>query len=130
MSGEQPAEQLVMPTTPSKQANASDIAATNVAKREVQKEYLEYWNSTKELTSTGRPIDALLAPAAPFAAARPKLFTYLGYTVWVNLFDYTSVVIPITNVDKTVDKIDEGFEPLNDIDKKTYECCKDKTVDN
>ena len=31
-------------------ASASEIAATNVAKREYQKDYMEYWNSTKDLT--------------------------------------------------------------------------------
>ncbi|KAI9691188.1 MAG: Acetamidase [Bathelium mastoideum] len=124
LSGEQPAKQLVLPSSPSPQANASDIAATNVRKRGVQKEYMDYWNSTKELTSTGRPIDAILAPLAPFAAARPTLYTYLGYSIWINLFDYTSVVVPVTNADKSVDKVDVGYQPINEVDKKTYECCK------
>ncbi|KAF2239495.1 amidase [Viridothelium virens] len=122
LSGEQVAEAIVVNTSPTEQANASEIAATNVVKRDLQKEYLERWNSTKELTSTGRPIDAILSPAAPFAAARPSLYTYLGYSVWVNFFDYTSVVVPVTNVDKSVDQAIEGYQPLNDIDKKTYEC--------
>lgn len=32
------------------------------------KEYLDHWNSTKEKTSTGRVIDAILLPTAPYAA--------------------------------------------------------------
>lgn len=35
--------------------NAIKIAAVNIAKREYQKEYMEYWNGTKDLTGTGRP---------------------------------------------------------------------------
>lgn len=114
----------MLPTSPSEQANASEIAKTNVLKRQIQKEYMEYWNSTKELTSTGRPVDAILSPLAPFAAARPNLYTYLGYSCWVNLFDYPSVVVPVTIADKSVDKLDESYQPINDVDKKTQDCCK------
>jgi amidase len=55
---------------------ASEIAAINVAKREYQKEYMEYWDSTSSLTGTGRPVDAILAPLVPFAAARPDMYDY------------------------------------------------------
>jgi amidase len=57
---------------------ASQIAELNVQKRQYQKEYMEYWNSTVSLTGTGRPVDAIIAPVAPFAAARPEMFTYYG----------------------------------------------------
>lgn len=57
---------------------ASQIAANNVAKRAYQKEYMDYWNSTSSLTDTGRPIDAIIAPLAPFAAARPDMYSYYG----------------------------------------------------
>lgn len=42
--------------------DATFIAANNVAKREYQKEYMEYWNSTAELTGTGKPVDVVIAP--------------------------------------------------------------------
>lgn len=58
--------------------SASKIAANNIAKREYQKEYMEYWKSTARLTSTGRPVDAMIAPLAPFAAARPDRYQYYG----------------------------------------------------
>jgi amidase len=57
---------------------ASQIAANNVAKRAYQKEYMEYWNSTADFTDTGRPIDAVIAPLAPFPAARPDMYKYYG----------------------------------------------------
>jgi amidase len=57
---------------------ASQICAVNVAKREYQREYLEYWNSTVELTGTGRPVEAIISPLAPFAAARPDMYDYYG----------------------------------------------------
>ena len=62
------------------EASASKISANNIAKREYQKEYMEYWNSTADSTSTGRPVDAIIAPLAPFAAAKPKRYEYYGCT--------------------------------------------------
>jgi len=32
----------------------------------LRKEYLDYWHSTKALTSTGHPVDAIISPVAPF----------------------------------------------------------------
>jgi amidase len=61
-----------------KEYTASEIAAVNVAKRAFQKEYMEYWNSTTSLTGTGRPVDAVITPLAPFAAARPDMYDYYG----------------------------------------------------
>jgi amidase len=103
---------------------ASEIAATNVKLRQLKKEYMDYWNSTEKLTSTGRPIDAVISPLAPFPAARPNMYLHYGYSTWVNVLDYTSVVVPVTNVDKSVDKVDEGYTPIDDIDRKVYESCK------
>jgi len=31
----------------------------------LRKEYLDYWQSTKSSTSTGRPVDAIISPVAP-----------------------------------------------------------------
>ncbi|KAI9793293.1 MAG: Acetamidase [Piccolia ochrophora] len=106
--------------TPIEEATATDIAQVNVAKREWQKEYLEYWNGTSETSGTGRPVDAVIAPLAPFAAARPKEYHYYGYSVFVNALDYTSCVVPVTQVDKAVDGADVGYEPLNQQDEAAY----------
>jgi len=111
-------------TEPREQMNASKIAATNVAKREYLKEYMEYWNSTKELTGTGRPVDALVAPLAPFTAARPLGYKYYGYSTFVNLLDYTSCAVPVTTADQKVDILDKDFKPLNDLDEAVASLCK------
>lgn len=122
LSGEEMAPQILINNLP--QANAMDIMATNVLKRDMQKQYLEYWNSTADLTVTGEPVDAVIMPLAPFPAARPGLYTYLGYSVFANVLDYTSVVLPITMVDKAVDQVDAGFKGLNELDVRTQETCK------
>lgn len=55
--------------------DATHIAANNVAKREYQKEYMEYWNSTAELTGTGRPVDVVIAPVWIFFPFSPFLLS-------------------------------------------------------
>lgn len=112
--------------------------ANNVAKREFQKRYLDYWNSTAELTGTGRPVDALIMPLAPFPAAQPekwaffaggyhpanvsKSFYYYGYSMIINLLDYPSVVIPVTHANKDADKPTADHKPLSTSDE--YARCK------
>ena len=119
LSGEPQAEQALVAYHD--QASASDIMAVNIEKREAQKEYMEYWNSTAKLTGTGEPVDAIISPLAPFPAAVQKGYTYYGYSVWVNMLDYTSVVVPVTNVDKSVDKKIESFKAIDEVDQKTQD---------
>ncbi|KAK5679947.1 hypothetical protein LTS10_007895 [Elasticomyces elasticus] len=119
LSGEEPAPQCLIESAP--QANATEIMAANITQREIQKEYMEYWNSTAEISGTGRPVDAVISPLAPFPAARPQQYNYYGYSVWVNVLDYTSVVIPVTTVDKSVDKKAEDFKAVNETDQKTQD---------
>jgi amidase len=37
-------------------------------KRELRKEYLDHWQATVSKTTTGRPVDAVISPAVPYAA--------------------------------------------------------------
>ena len=109
---------------PSKQMKASEIAENNLAKREYQKEYMEYWNNTEALTGTGRPVDALIIPVAPFSAPRPTRYTYYGYSTIFNVLDYTSCTFPVTYVDQTVDVVTKDFRPVSDHDKAVAESCE------
>ncbi|KAL2414140.1 Acetamidase [Exophiala dermatitidis] len=106
---------------PKQEFTASEIAANNVAKRAFQKAYIDYWNSTIKETGTGRPVDGVISPVAPYAAARPEKYNYYGYTMWVNGLDYTSVVVPVTIADKSKDKYANGYTPISDIDKQTFD---------
>lgn len=126
LSGEPiaPQVQKTYGNKPLEPVRASDISAVNVAKREWQKDYMEYWNSTTDLTGTGRPVDGFISPLAPFPAARPTKYSYYGYSTIINSLDYTSVVIPVTTVDKNVDAVDKSYKPLNDNDREVYEDCK------
>ena len=126
LSGEPAAQQLaeLYRTGPNDEVGASKIARTNVEKREYQKEYMEYWNSTKDSTGTGRPVDAFIMPLAPFPAARPNAYSYYGYSTIINTLDYTSCVIPVTTADKSIDVLEKEFKAANEQDKEVSESCK------
>ncbi|KAK6003039.1 hypothetical protein QM012_000884 [Aureobasidium pullulans] len=117
LSGEEPKPNIMFEQ--SSQANASDIMHNQVNKRDAEKEYMEYWNSTSELTGTGRPVDAIISPLAPFTAARPNKYTSYSYSVWVNVLDYSSAIVPVTKVDKNVDKAYTDYQPVSETDEKT-----------
>jgi amidase len=102
LSGESKAPQVIVSENGT-ELTASKISALNVAKREYQKLYMDYWNSTAALTGTGRPVDGLFCPLAPHAAVIPTQYDYVAYTGFVNLLDYTSVAIPVTFADKNID---------------------------
>lgn len=89
LSGEPPAPQIEASygKEPKGEMTASQIAANNVAKREAQKDYMEYWNSTVGLTGTGRPADFVVCPVAPSAAVDPTNMRHYAYTMWVNCLD-------------------------------------------
>ena len=123
LSGEQP-HPFLEKSREREQADATDIAANNVAKRNFQKAYLDGWMATQEVSETGRPVDAVVSPVAPFAAARPGTFKYYGYTLWANALDYSACVIPVTTVDKTIDRVDENFRPQSDLARDIMDLCE------
>lgn len=124
LSGETLADQVKFYETLETEFKASEVAALNVELRNLKKEYLDYWNSTKDRTTTGRSVDAVICPLAPFPAARPGKYTYYGYSTWVNALDYTSVVVPVTNVDKEIDVKDEAYQAMSDQDKQIQDDCE------
>lgn len=38
------------------------------ARADLRKAYLDHWQETADVTGTGRPIDAIISPGAPFTA--------------------------------------------------------------
>lgn len=124
LSGEAMHPQVANFSKLQKHYSAAEIAGVNVRLRELRKEYLEYWNSTAKLSKTGRCVDAVIGPAAPWPAARPEKYAYYGYSTWVNALDYTSVVVPVTEVDKTLDVEDVDYEALDNRDQECHESCE------
>lgn len=116
-----------------------------IQKRRLQlrKEYLDYWQSTVELTSTGRPVDAIISPVAPFPAPphgkNKSVLSYFcslvyadcwvvysnaEYTMVWNSLDYTACVFPVTRVDPVLDKAKPAHEFFSDNDRMIYELCE------
>ncbi|EXJ80451.1 hypothetical protein A1O1_08596 [Capronia coronata CBS 617.96] len=73
-------------------------------KSAIQKAYLDRWNATLQQSMTGRPMDLILTAAKPtIATTHDQAPVYVGYAGFVNLLDYPSVVIPVTEVDPEID---------------------------
>lgn len=101
----------------------SETWETGARKYKSQQIYDKYWLETAKLTSTGRPIDGWISPTwetASFPAGEVRPY-HCSYSEVCNYLDYPSVVVPITNVDKSIDKTLENYTPVNDADKETYE---------
>jgi amidase len=54
----------------------------------------------------------------------PSLRVIPGYTVIVNMLDYTATTIPVTTVDKEIDVVDMEFKPLNEQDAAVSKICE------
>ncbi|KAF1732290.1 Acetamidase [Beauveria bassiana] len=80
--------------------------------------YSDYWNSKS--ANDAQEVDGFIMPVAPHAAVIPGRYLYTGYTEVINLLDYTAAVIPVTTADKSIDLIDPGLVPLNELDAKNW----------
>ncbi|KND86633.1 Acetamidase [Tolypocladium ophioglossoides CBS 100239] len=122
LSGEPISDQIAQNygNEPRAEKTASQIAAANVAKRAYQKEYMDYWNSTSQVTGTGEPVVAVITPVAPFAAARPGRYNYYGYTTVTNVLDYSAVVIPVTTCDRVLDSFETEYVPFSALDEEVW----------
>lgn len=88
---------------------------THLEKWAYQNEYLEKWRQFEE--QTGKELDAIIAPITPTAAIRHDQFRYYGYASVINLLDFTSVVVPVTFADKSVDVKNTTFKALSELDE-------------
>ncbi|KAI2479101.1 Amidase domain containing protein [Pyrenophora tritici-repentis] len=92
----------------------------NKKKLELQKRYLDLWNSTKSEKS-GKPIDVLLTPVMPHSAVPHRKCRWVGYTKVFNFVDYPAVVLPAGQVSKELDGEAAGlmglYQPRNTLDE-------------
>ncbi|TVY81858.1 Acetamidase [Lachnellula suecica] len=104
---------LINPDLP--KIDMNELWDVHLKKWAFQSEYLEQFRLAEE--TLGKEIDAIIAPITPTAAIRHNQFKYYGYASAINLLDFTSVVVPVTWADKSVDKKQEAYKALNDMDK-------------
>lgn len=109
---------------------AADIADTDLTvsehwaqaklKYEAQLIYEEYWRNTISKTSTGRPVDAYISPAWESTSHMSGIGQpdSSGYTSSGNYLDTSSVIVPVTCADKTIDHPYEKFVPYTEQDER------------
>ncbi|CAD6896555.1 unnamed protein product [Tilletia controversa] len=76
----------------------------NKLRAKYQKEFLDHWQATQGQTGTGRPVDALLAPVAPWASCPHDMNVHTAYTHLWNLVDRPAVTFPVTTVQPELDR--------------------------
>ncbi|KZT10717.1 general amidase [Laetiporus sulphureus 93-53] len=86
----------------------------------LRKEYLDHWRKTQAVTGTGRPVDAIICPGAPFPAPPHGKNWNTNYTKVWNALDYVACVFPVTRVDPSVDTKKPPHEFLNELDERNY----------
>jgi amidase len=111
---------LVNPSLPKLDINT--VWDAQLKKWAFQTEYLEAIRAFE--AKHGAELDAIIAPITPTAAIRHNQFKYYGYATAINLLDFTSVVVPVTFADKTIDVVDSKFKPLSDTDATVQAECK------
>jgi amidase len=98
----------------------------NSARTNYAMKYIEKWNKTKEITSTGRPIDGIISPICALPAYPHEYELSIGYTGIANLLQLSSVILPVTRVDQQLDQITDEYRnmeiasELDKIAKETY----------
>lgn len=90
-----PTTQWILAHAKSKPYAVHETWKLNVERETFRAKALQYWNATRDLTSTGRPFDAILAPVAPTLASRHDQTRWWGYSSYWNLLDYPGAVFPL-----------------------------------
>ncbi|KAK5702415.1 hypothetical protein LTR17_022342 [Elasticomyces elasticus] len=83
--------------------------------------YQDYWTSTAKDSENGRPVDAFIVPISPTAAVIPGKFYHSPYSSFVNVLDYSSIVIQVTVTNKSIDIVPSNYTALNEKDKKNMD---------
>jgi amidase len=107
----------------SKGTSAFELFKIQKKRAVLRKEYLDHWQSTRMSTSTGRPVDAIISPVAPFPPPPHGLYRSVDYTLVWNVLDYPACVFPVTKVDSVLDRPKPPHKFLSEADQKTYELC-------
>lgn len=63
------------------QLSAYGLWQVQKRRAELRKQHLDLWAKTVEITGTGRPIDALISPASPYASVPHGLNAYVKLAI-------------------------------------------------
>lgn len=84
---------------------------------------LAAWEATEKRTGTGRPIDALISPTAPYTSFTHDSQQFINYTGLFNVTDQSVGIVPVTRVTKE-DVKGEPHEFATDFDRINFERCE------
>ncbi|KAH7931012.1 general amidase [Leucogyrophana mollusca] len=119
------------PFRPSKDGiSAYQLWQVQKKRRDLRQEYTDLWEATVLETGTGRPIDAIICPAAPYAAPPHGLNRYTNYTTVWNALDYPACVFPVSTVDPAVDVKKPAHSFVDAFDKSIYDLYDPETFKN
>jgi len=121
-------ELLFRPTGPG--ISAFELWQIQKRKRGLRQEYLKHWEDTVNITGTGRPVDAILSPMAPYVAPPHGLNKTAQYTMSWNLLDYAALVIPVSKVDQSLDVKQPRDKFYTKEDRENYERYDPTTYEN
>ncbi|KAI1204111.1 amidase [Annulohypoxylon truncatum] len=120
LSGEPPVpeiEHLFPRKKPSPSMSLRDHEMFCIRMKRYRELYMNYWNSTVAETDNGHPVEAVILAVTPYAAILPGSSYYFGYNCFINVLDYTSIVIPVTFANEDLDVVDSSFQPLTGRDE-------------
>ncbi|KAF8591867.1 amidase signature enzyme [Ramaria rubella] len=80
--------------------------------------------TTVNVTDTGRPVDAIISPVAPFTAPPHGKYMTANYSMIWNSLDYPALAFPVTAVDPVLDPPNAAHSFLSEKDKANYELYK------
>ncbi|TRM65139.1 amidase signature domain-containing protein [Schizophyllum amplum] len=90
--------------------------------------FRDAWQGSANITSTGRPIDALIMPATSNVAKERGIAYPYGYGNLSPMLDLTTGVFPVTRTNSSIDVVNATFVPLNDADAKNQALYDDPTT--
>ncbi|KDQ63721.1 hypothetical protein JAAARDRAFT_120627 [Jaapia argillacea MUCL 33604] len=105
---------------PREPLSAYQLWQLHAKKRQLRKDHLDRWQATASQTGTGRPIDALICPVAPYVAVPHGQTRSAVYTLIWNALDYPALVLPVTTVDPSLDVKPPMHEYRNCADQCLY----------
>ncbi|KIL63891.1 hypothetical protein M378DRAFT_192787 [Amanita muscaria Koide BX008] len=100
---------------------AYELWQVHKQRRQLRTEYLDRWQATASKTGTDRPVDAIIAPVAPYPAPPHGQFGIGTYTVVWNNLDYPAFILPVTKVSPELDPKRPPPVFFSDLDKQLYD---------
>ncbi|ORX36242.1 putative Acetamidase [Kockovaella imperatae] len=101
-------------------ARVSDLWQACMIRTRFAHQVGKLWSATKDITGTGREIDALITPCTAWPACKRYEFGHDDYlSVWSQL-DYCATVIPVTKVDQQLDAV-QDIVTLNEVEASVWQ---------